>query len=94
MCWYAHREPYVLYDTMVERMIELTSNSSVMHGVVDDNSNPYKNMVMDAMRMNHGHIGQCPIVNEEPNADATKFFNLLKDSDKHYRIVAQITVST
>jgi len=33
---------------------------------------------MDAMRMIQGHVGQCPIV--EPNADTTKFFNLLKDS--------------
>jgi len=26
-------------------------------------------MVMDAMRMNQGYVGQCPIVDEEPNAD-------------------------
>ena len=82
MCWYAHREPYVLYDTMVERMIELTSNSSAMHGVVDDNSNPYKNMVMDAMRISQGNAGQYPIVDEEPNLDATKFFDVLKDFDE------------
>jgi len=33
-------------------MIRLTSSSSNMHEVVDDNSNPYKNMIMDAIRMN------------------------------------------
>ena len=63
-------------------MDEPTSISSNVHGVVDNNSNPYKNMVMNAMRMNQGHASQCPSVDEEPNADATKFFNLLKDSDK------------
>ena len=39
-------------------------------------------MVMDAMRMNQGYDSQCPILNEEPNANATKFFNHLKDSDE------------
>jgi hypothetical protein len=27
-------------------------------------------MVMDAMRMNQGNVSQCPIIEEEPNADA------------------------
>jgi len=45
-----------------------------VHGVVNDNSNPYMTMVMDAMRMNQGHVNQCPIVDEESNADATMFF--------------------
>ena len=37
---------------------------------------------MDAMRMNEGNVGECPIVEEEPNADAARFFYLLKDSDE------------
>jgi hypothetical protein len=37
---------------MIEMMIGSTSSASNVYGVVDDNSNPYKNMVMDAMRMN------------------------------------------
>jgi hypothetical protein len=37
-------------------------------------------MVMDAMKMNQGNGSQCPIAEEEPNADATRFFDLLKDS--------------
>jgi hypothetical protein len=45
MCWYAHREPYVPHDTMVERMVRSTSSSSNMDGVVDDNSNRYMNMI-------------------------------------------------
>jgi hypothetical protein len=39
-------------------------------------------MVMDAMRMNQGNVSQCPIVEEEPNADAARFFDLLKDFDE------------
>jgi len=37
---------------MVERMVGSTFSASNVHEVVDDNSNPYRNMVMDAMRMN------------------------------------------
>jgi len=39
-------------------------------------------MVMDAMRMDQGNVSQCSIVEEEPNADATRFFDLLKDSNE------------
>jgi len=55
---------------------------SNVHGVTDDNSNPYRNMIMDVMRMNQGYIGECLVVDEEPNTDTTIFFDLLKDSDK------------
>jgi hypothetical protein len=41
-----------------------------VHEVVNDNSNPYKNMVMNAMRMNQGYAGECSIVDEESNASA------------------------
>jgi len=37
---------------------------------------------MDAMRMNQGNVSQCSIVEEEPNTDATRFFDLLKDYDE------------
>ena len=53
-----------------------TSKASNVHGVVDSNNNLFMNMVIDVMRMNHGYVGQCPIVNEEPNAVTTKFFFL------------------
>jgi len=53
-----------------------------VYEVTNDNTNPYTNMVMDAMRMNQGNVSQCSIVEEEPNADATRFFDLLKDSDE------------
>jgi len=65
---------------MVERKIGSTSSSCNMHEVVDDNTNPYRNMVMDAMRINQGYVGQCSIIDEEPNADTTRFFDLSKNS--------------
>jgi len=81
LCWYAHEELFVPNKSMVERVVGSTSSTSNVHKVVNDNSNPYRNMVMDAMRMNQGNVSHCPIV-EEPNVDATRFFDLLKDFDK------------
>jgi len=34
------------------------------------------------MRINQGHVGQCPIVDKEPNADVTRFSDFLKDFDE------------
>jgi hypothetical protein len=82
LCWYAYREVYIRNKSMRERVIGSTSSASNAHGVANDNSNPYRNMVTDAMRMNQGNVSQCPIAKEEPNADAARFFNLLKDSDE------------
>jgi len=70
-----------------------TFNASNVHGIVHNNTTHYKNMVMDAMRMNQNHVGQFPVVDEEPNADAARFFNILKDFDKQYMMVAKITVN-
>jgi hypothetical protein len=39
-------------------------------------------MVMDAIKINQGHANQCLIVDEEPNANTTKFFDILKDFEK------------
>jgi hypothetical protein len=39
-------------------------------------------MLMDAMRMNQGNVSQCSIIEEDLNADAARFFDLLKDSDE------------
>jgi hypothetical protein len=52
LCWYAYRELFVRNESMIERMVGLTSSANNVHGVVNDNSNPYRNMIMDAMRMN------------------------------------------
>jgi hypothetical protein len=50
-----------------------------VHGVVNDNSNPYRNIVMNAMRMNQGYAGQYPIIDEKSNSDLAKSFYFLKD---------------
>jgi hypothetical protein len=65
---------------MEETVVGSTSSASNMHEAANDNTNPYRNMVMDTMRMNQ--VSQCPIIEEEPNADAARFFDLLKDYDE------------
>jgi hypothetical protein len=82
LCWYAHRELFVPNESMVERVVGSTSSASNMHEVRNDNNDPYRNMIMDAMRMSEGNVSECLIVEEEPNADAARFFYLLKDSDE------------
>jgi len=72
---------------MVERMVRSTCSYNNVHEVVDDNNNPYRNMVMDAMRMNQGYVDQCSIVDEEPDINAIEvffFFYLLKDSNEPF----------
>ena len=56
LCWYAHGELFVPNESMIERVVGSTSSVNNVHGVVNDNSNPYKNMVMDVMRMNQGNV--------------------------------------
>jgi hypothetical protein len=82
MCCYAHGELFICNESIGERVVGSTSSASNVHGVANDNSNPYKNMIINAMRMNQGNVSQCPIIEKEPNADATMFFDLLKDSSK------------
>jgi len=67
---------------MVERVVGSTSSTSNIHEVGNENSNPYRNMVMDAMRISEGNVSESSIVEEEPNADAARFFDLLKDYDE------------
>ena len=80
-CLYAHGEVFVSNRRIGETVVGSTSSASNVHETTNDNTNPYRNMVMDAMRMNQGNVSQCPIV-EEPNADVARFFDLLKDSDE------------
>jgi hypothetical protein len=63
-------------------MVGSTSSSNNVHGVVDDNSGSYRNIVIDVMWMNQGYVSECSIINEKPNADVTRFFDLLKDFDE------------
>jgi hypothetical protein len=82
LCWYAHEEPYISHETMVEMIVGSTSSASDVHGVVDDNNNPYRTIVMEAIRINQSHVNQCLIVDKEPNTNMARFFDLLKDLDK------------
>ena len=53
MFWYANEKPYVPHDTMIKRMVESISSANYkVHRVVDDNSNPYRNIIMNAMNLN------------------------------------------
>jgi hypothetical protein len=62
LCWYAHGEIFIRNESMVERMVGSTSSASNVYGVGNDNNNTYRNMVMDAMRMNQGNVTQCLII--------------------------------
>jgi len=66
---------------MVERVVGSTSTANNAHRVANDNSNPYKHMVIDAMRMNQDNASQFLIVEEEPNADVARF-SLLAESKR------------
>jgi hypothetical protein len=62
---------------MLERNVGSTSSYSNKHEVEDDKNNHYKSMVMDAIIINHCYSSEGSCVDEEPNVDATKFFELL-----------------
>jgi len=51
-CWYAHGEVFVSKKRMEERVVGSTSSASNVHEATNNNTNPYRNMVMDAMKMN------------------------------------------
>jgi len=82
LCWYAHEELFIRNENTVKRMVGSTSSANNVHGVVNDNIYHYRNMVMDKIRMNQGNDSQYSIIKKKPNADATRFFDLLKDFHK------------
>jgi hypothetical protein len=59
LCWYTYGEPFVRHETMIERIDGSTSSANNMHRVETNNSNPYRTMVMDVMRINQGYANQC-----------------------------------
>jgi len=59
--------------------------SSNVHRVIDENSKPYRSLMMDAMRINQSYAGECSSVDEEQNTNATRFFEFLKDFDEPLR---------
>jgi len=66
-------------------MIDSIFNSSNIHEFADDNSNTYRSMIMDVIRMDHNYSGEGShniLLHEKPNVDATRFFELLKYSNE------------
>jgi hypothetical protein len=55
LCWYAHRELFVHNESMIERVVVSSSSANNVHGVANNNSNPYRHMIIDTMRMNQGN---------------------------------------
>ena len=52
---------------------------------LEDNTNPCKSMVMDAIEINQNYSSECSrniSLDEEPNADPSRFFKPMKDSNK------------
>jgi hypothetical protein len=82
LCLFAYGEPYISYETMVERMIDSTFNSNNVHGVIDDSSNHYRSMMMDEMRINQVYTNEYSSVDEERNTYSIRFLELLKDFDE------------
>jgi uncharacterized iron-regulated protein len=78
-CLFAYEEPYISYEIMVEKMIDLTFNSNNVHGVIDDSSNHYRSMMMDEMRINQVYTSEYSSVDEERNTYSIRFLELLKD---------------
>jgi len=79
------KKPYVPYKNMLDRMVCSTFSSNNIHEFVNDNSNPYRSMVMNTMRMNQGYSGEGLFnifLDEKSNIDATRFFKFLKDYDE------------
>jgi hypothetical protein len=52
--WYTHGELFLRNESMIEKMIRSISSASNVYEVVNDNNNPYRNIVTNAMiLMNH-----------------------------------------
>ena len=52
LCWYAYEKSFVPHETTIEKMVGSTSSTSNVHEVETNNNNPYRTMIIDAMRMN------------------------------------------
>ena len=55
-CWYAHGEIFISKKRMREKVDGSISSASNVHETTNDNTNPYRNIVMDAMRMNQNNV--------------------------------------
>ena len=63
-------------------MVGSTFSYSNVHKVLDDNSKYYREYGYGCKRINQGYASECSIINKEPNANATRFFELIKDFDE------------
>jgi hypothetical protein len=72
---FALGESYVPNKTILERIVGITSSCGNIYEVVDDNSNHYIRIMMEAMRVNHGYSGEDLSVDEKPNMDAQIIVN-------------------
>jgi hypothetical protein len=72
---FALGESYVPNKTILERIVGTTSSCGNIYEVVDDNSNHYIRIMMEAMRVNHGYSGEDLSVDEKPNMDAQIIVN-------------------
>ena len=85
LCWFSYEELYVSYKTMLEKIVSSISSFIDLYEVVDDNSNYYRSMVIDGIWINHVYSGEDSHnihLNEEPNINIVRFFELLKGHDK------------
>ena len=82
LCWYTYGEEFVPHKIMVEKMGDSISSSSNVYEVFDANNDSYRNMVIDVIRMNQSGAGEFPTIDEEPNADAIEFLDLLKNYEE------------
>jgi hypothetical protein len=57
--WFAHGEPYVTYEIMLEMIVGSTFASNNMHGFVRETPNLYRSIVIDAIRMNQDYSSEC-----------------------------------
>ena len=66
MYWFAHRESYVSYETMMERMIDWNSTFCNVYEDVNNSSSLYMRMMMDTMKQ--AYQGECSSIVKELNA--------------------------
>jgi hypothetical protein len=67
---------------MLKMIVGLTFISNNIHEVINGNINCYRSMVMKVMRINHGYSSEGSRGDGEPNLNAARSFELLRDFDE------------
>jgi len=60
-CWYAHGKVFGSKRRMEETVVGSTSSASNVHEAANDNANPYRNMVMDAVARHPRVAAKIPL---------------------------------